>query len=287
MTDPEEYIAVGGLGGSGTRVVAEILCGAGYYLGPKQNASLDNLLFTFLFQRPSWFATFPSEASIQATLEIFVSAMKRGLESQIPAIGAVELARLLGDLDDFEFPLGLDRECVMAIQSMPPPNLDDYRGLAWKEPNTHIFIPQFAKAFPKMKYIHVIRHGLDMALSGNKNQLRNWGKFLGIQPKHDEPIERTQLRFWITANQRMVNFGRAHMVDRFFLLNYDALCAHPKAVIAQLYTFLGIDADALQIEKQAASIATTSQNRFRTAPPDLFGDDDRASVRAFGFDVNL
>lgn len=286
MIDSEEYVAVGGLGGSGTRVVAEILRGAGYYLGPKQNVALDNLLFTLLFQRPQWFATFPSEADIQTTLEIFIAAMKGGLDSQLPAIGAAEFDRLLDDLYKSASPLGVDRECVMAMRATPPPNLEAYAGLAWKEPNTHIFVPQLAKAFPKLKYIHVIRNGFDMALSRNKNQLRNWGKFFGIQQKDDEVVERTQLRFWIAANQRMVDFGRDHMTDRFLLLNYDALCVNPEAEIAKLCTFLGVDIDKLQLAEPAAFIAPTSRNRFKTAPPELFNDEDRATVRAFGFNVD-
>ena len=31
----------------------------------------------------------------------------------------------------------------------------------WKEPNTHIVLPQILKLAPGLKYIHVVRHGLD------------------------------------------------------------------------------------------------------------------------------
>ena len=45
-------IAVGGVGGSGTRVVANFLEMLGFDMGSDINESLDNLTFTLLFKRP-------------------------------------------------------------------------------------------------------------------------------------------------------------------------------------------------------------------------------------------
>ena len=47
-------LVIGGLGGSGTRVVADILLAQGWYLGQDLNRAKDNLLFTLLFKRPYW-----------------------------------------------------------------------------------------------------------------------------------------------------------------------------------------------------------------------------------------
>ena len=44
-------VAVGGVGGSGTRLIAQVLLELGYYLGGDLNESLDNLWFTLLFKR--------------------------------------------------------------------------------------------------------------------------------------------------------------------------------------------------------------------------------------------
>jgi hypothetical protein len=269
--DEGEYVAIGGLGGSGTRVVAEILQRAGFYMGPAHNDALDCLLFTLLFQRAEWVQTFPSAADIQSTARIFIAAMKGGLESQIPAIGRL--------------PTGVNEQQILAMRAAQPPRLETYTGIAWKEPNTHIFLPQLADEFPRLKYIHVIRNGLDMALSHNRNQLRNWGKFIGILPKEDEPTERTQLRFWIAANQRVVEFGRTQMKNRFLLLNYDALCEDFVPEASRLVAFLGIDRLLDQHPDLARLIAPRSRNRSLDAAPHLFSEEERASVRAFGFSV--
>src|SRR5690625_1809266 len=44
-------VAIGALGGSGTRMIAQFLRDAGYYLGDDLNTANDNLWFTLLFRR--------------------------------------------------------------------------------------------------------------------------------------------------------------------------------------------------------------------------------------------
>ena len=43
---------IGGVGGSGTRVVAQMMSEAGVYIGDLLNEPNDNLWFTLLFRRP-------------------------------------------------------------------------------------------------------------------------------------------------------------------------------------------------------------------------------------------
>lgn len=282
----DEYLAVGGVGGSGTRLVAEILQRLGFYLGPVRNQALDCLLFTLFFRRPAWFDAFPPEAEVRHTARLFIGAMQNGLESQLAAFGASNFDRLLEELERYPGPTGLTREKIRAMRAAPPPDLDNYVGLAWKEPNTHIFLPQFAQQFPRLKYVHVIRNGLDMALSKNLHQLHNWGGFFGIQTSDEEPLRIAQLRYWIAANRRVLDIGQSLMADRFLLLNYDALCERPEPEITRLVRFSGVEFPKRQMTELAGSIAPTSRNRFRSKSADLFNDEHRAAVRAFGFDAD-
>ena len=48
-------IVIGGVGGSGTRVLAEILRSLDIFIGNDLNESLDNLTYTLLFKRRRWF----------------------------------------------------------------------------------------------------------------------------------------------------------------------------------------------------------------------------------------
>jgi len=47
----EAPVAIGGVGGSGTRLIAQCLKELGYFIGSDLNESNDNLLFTALFKR--------------------------------------------------------------------------------------------------------------------------------------------------------------------------------------------------------------------------------------------
>ena len=51
----QRLVAVGALGGSGTRVVAQILMQLGVDLGGVLNQPNDNLIFTALFKSPTWY----------------------------------------------------------------------------------------------------------------------------------------------------------------------------------------------------------------------------------------
>ena len=44
-------LVIGGLGGSGTRVIAQLVNDLGFYLGSHLNEPLDNLWFTFFLRR--------------------------------------------------------------------------------------------------------------------------------------------------------------------------------------------------------------------------------------------
>ena len=54
MDHKNDIIAIGGLGDSGTRIVAEVFIHAGLFLGNERNISYDNLVFTRLFKNPAW-----------------------------------------------------------------------------------------------------------------------------------------------------------------------------------------------------------------------------------------
>lgn len=53
--DLSKPIVIGGVGGSGTRVVTAVLQELGVYIGYDLDQAMDNLLFLLLFKRPVWF----------------------------------------------------------------------------------------------------------------------------------------------------------------------------------------------------------------------------------------
>ena len=75
-------VAIGGVGGSGTRLIAQLLREAGFYLGGDLNPALDNRWFTLLFKRPDWYerTLVPGDKVFGDTVETFVAAQKALLD---------------------------------------------------------------------------------------------------------------------------------------------------------------------------------------------------------------
>ncbi|MEL6868038.1 MAG: hypothetical protein AAFP19_26680, partial [Bacteroidota bacterium] len=184
-------IVIGGLGGSGTRVVAELLKKQSIYIGGILNKANDNLLFSRLFKRPLWLAASQAK-DIHLHLSTFEKYMEgkrwtvqdclRYFNSSPKYIPGQKFRMRLG----YQFML---HQFFKFNQSRP-------NKWGWKEPNSHIFLPYLIDYFKDLKYIYVVRHGLDMAFSKNQQQLVNWGPLFGIEPPHS-PL--AQFNYWLAA----------------------------------------------------------------------------------------
>ncbi len=276
-------VAVGGLGGSGTRVVGYLLQELGFYLGPVLNSQLDNILFTLLFKRRDWFASFPSEDQINRTIQILVTVMHRGGEAGFAGLERVERNNLLHQTRG----LGVDEEKFTQIISCAAPDMAQHTAIGWKEPNTHIFLPELSHMLPNLKYIHVMRHGLDMALSRNQQQLVNWGAYFGIANIENDGLPSTQLKYWLKANHRAIDIGTMMGPGRFFLLNYDQLCQEFDLEVRRIEEFLGMSLNGAARHRLATQIRPTSVGRYRDAPQHTFSSEERLSVAELGFSCTV
>jgi len=267
-------VAVGGVGGSGTRVVAGLLQDLGFYLGPDLNEAKDNLWFTFLFKRRE--IAHASDEEFDSLVRIFCEAMH---SQPVVAPEHIALVRRLAASGREQRPAEWFQEraeSLFGIVAGPSKPL-----LGWKEPNTHIVLDRLASRMPGLRYIHVVRNGLDMALSRNQNQTRLWGPLITGKPF--DPSPRYALHHWCKAHKRVSEIGR-RMGDRFHLVNFDELCGNPSKVIDGIAAFLGIKLDAEMREKLCAEVKSpASIGRFRKQDLTVFDPEDVAFVASCGF----
>lgn len=278
LPDPTP-VAVGGVGGSGTRLVARMLAELGFFLGGDLNESYDNLWFTLLFKRREILKA-PDE-EIAELVEVFRHAMS-GTGPLSPA--RIDLAWSLAatgrPAHDAEW---LQRRAwSLEVQGGERKAKGAW---GWKEPNTHVVLPRLELLLPGMKYIHVIRNGLDMAYSSNQSQLLLWGpSLLGVEKI--DPCPRLSLRYWHAVHSRVLEHGRT-MAGRFLLLSYDKLCADPGKGLKELLDFLDVEPDRATREHLLASIRPPrSMGRFRRHAPSDFDREDVAFARELGFDAD-
>lgn len=283
-------VVVGGVGGSGTRVVAEILQRLGYFIGADLNESLDNLWFSMLFKRNQWFVAERSAADpeLLASWELFDKAMGNGPkltrdERKLVAVAQAEMRENLLQRwgEDHEEWCSQRAKSLLRAARKPAPQFK----WGWKEPNSHAYLAELNQRYSGLRYVHVIRSGLDMAFSRNQTQLDNWGAAFGVAPpQSDAEVPAASLEFWCIANQRAIDRGRQVLGDRFLLLRFEDLCATPTECILELATFLGdeIKPEVLEelseIPREPASVG-----RFRSQDLSSFRKEHLRIVSELGF----
>jgi hypothetical protein len=284
MIDP---VAIGGVGGSGTRLVALILRQLGFYMGGDLNDAMDNLWFTLLFKRAELFDGSASSDELRWMVKIFANAMTGRQEfCQKEREKIMELACQ----DRPQHTSSWLRQRAASILSLPGseggPATPGLWG--WKEPNTHIFMVQLSILIPGLRYIHVMRNGLDMAHSSNQNQQRLWGPIiLGRKPG---PVVSPDysLKYWCSVHHRILAIGNILGPKNFYLLNFDEFCAEPGKGIDNLLKFLGRKIDG-NFKKQLMKMVNppASLGRFKKHGLECFDPDDVDYVGSLGFDCSV
>jgi hypothetical protein len=271
-------IAVGGIGGSGTRVVAAILREAAFYIGDDLNQALDNLWFTLLFKHRSVLSL--SDSCFDRLVSIFVTTMQGDRSASTADLMVVdELA--MQDRGQHEASW-LQERARRLRHSLATPKSPSKWG--WKEPNTHIVAGRLVAALPDLKYIHVVRNGLDMAYSANQNQPRFWGPL--VSKTDDCAITpRNSLAFWCWAHSRIIKVGE-QMGSRFLLVRFEDLCFNPESEIRRILSFADITVDAELVTRARRLVAPpASIGRYKSQPLDVFNLEDVRFVRECGFEV--
>ena len=236
LFDHTNPIVVGGLGGSGTRVVAKILNDAGVYQGDYVNESLDNLWFTFLFRRPASVRSFDTQ--LDSYIDVFQKRMNgqylwSGFEKKLLRQCAIEFAiRNYVRNDRFGFPWRV----LKSFSKQYPENINKQWG--WKEPNSHIFLPLLSKHYANLRYIHVMRHPLDMVFSANKLQQQNWKHLFAIDDA-DKQIE--SLQYYQAAQQRVMNISQQLGDKKFLVVKFEYLCHQPVETINRIIDFCSLE----------------------------------------------
>lgn len=298
-------VIAGGIGGSGTRVLFKILQELGYYLGKDLNSAGDNLWFAILFKRPLFLqsALENDPERITRALQLFDTLMTGS-----PGVSHEQVSFYFHAAHEYyRQPFHRQNRFTPArlkerMDNLPTAHQNDnhyaaekhYRGWGWKEPNAFIYLESLSRFYPDMKYIHLIRHGLDMAWS-NRHQFRFWASFFGLEQQpgwEDYPLPVKKLKYWLKANTFAVETGRELLGNRFLALRLDELCHQPEKTIDRLLEFLDTGNDMERVEssetiRRLYSIPRVplSMGRYKQHSLDIFTSEQLDGVRSWGFEV--
>lgn len=233
-------VALGGIGGSGTRLGATILQALGYFIGDDLNGPLDNLWFTLLFKRRS--VLLETRADFDALYAMFAQRMRgEGILSDEQRRRIERLASIERHQHPREWLAERARSFLAKTDQSSAA-----RPFGWKEPNSHIVLDRLLEADPALRYIHFLRNPLYMAYSDNQAQLHNWGPVFLDREIAVGPAD--SLAYWCAAHRRMTDFSRL-WPERILIVDYDRLVAAPRPELDAIMRFLGadrIDADFVE-----------------------------------------
>ena len=277
-------VVIGGVGGSGTRVITQILMDSGFYMGSELNKFNDNLWFTLLFKRPSWLRNHAKKdkSLIFVGLEILTKSMVG-----ISGLSDAEIDFITNAADDCVHPGLIDTTSIM--RGTKGIDFSKYVGWGWKEPNTHMYLEYLVHYFKNLKYIHVIRHGLDMAYSNNQQQLFNWGPLFGVSiPSSVKQLPKAALEYWVKSNQKAINIGKQMGVKRFLLQNFDKLCSSPPSEIENILKFLELDKRQIELSHLCSLVEKPrSSERYKQHDLSILRREDIETVGKLGFTIEM
>lgn len=293
--NPHQPVIIGGLGGSGTRVVAEILIKLEFYFGSDLNSASDNLWFAFLFKRPKWFFNNykSNQSEIKSTIALFEKVMLRNKSFNASDWNKMIMAALQWSLfGNHYWGIGGSGKGIWPFHRMINILRSDrgnqqYTGWGWKEPNSHVYLEFLADHFKEMKYIHLVRHGLDMAFSKNQSQLYSWGKVHNINSQlRDQPSPDIALEYWIKANQKAISVGKKRLGKNFLQINFEKLCQDPLNEITRLIEFLKIDISTVDIKGLSAMpVLPKTAGRYKQQDLSIFTREYFKIIEELGFDI--
>ena len=195
----ERPIIIGGIGGSGTRVLVDILQKAGCYFGGYLNNSKDAMSFVPLYE--NW--------------------IPRILEDSITE---EDYAKLLNDIKQ-------------SISDHKKDNVSYFTPWGWKNPRSIYLLKYFHELYPEMKFIHVVRDGRDMAFSNNQNQVILYAQFILKQNELNQESFKRSMMFWNSINLSISNYCKNNFNDNYLCIRFEDLCIDSKNMITRLCNF--------------------------------------------------
>lgn len=262
-------LAIGGIGGSGTRAVAQLFQEKGYFMGYDLNGPIDTLLYTLMFKRKEILLLDNLTFKEHLTLFYKIMATEEELSENDYSI-LYKLAKNDNSQHDTQW-------LIKRIENHK--NIQRKKQIlwGWKEPNTHVIIDKILDNTPSLKFIYVYRNGLDMAYSSNQNQLKFWGNiFLNEDSLCITPAN--SLKYWCEVHRRMIRLQKVYP-EQIYMLNLDNICENPQKNLEEMFGFLKISSFG-KIEELSSIFKTPiSKNRYKEHPLDIFHNDDLAYVQ--------
>jgi len=169
-----------------------------------------------------------------------------------------------------------------AAEILTTANWSGHQPWGWKLPETMLALPEVFDAFEGAKLIHIIRHPVDISLRRThmtsradnlmgKSILHAAYDYIGWDSDRlkTDPDYLRNAASWLYQVESVARFGREKLSpDRYLEIRYEDLCADPISVFKTLSKFLNFQAPS-----QSLKLDIDPQRRRKWSPPDSRADE--------------
>jgi hypothetical protein len=219
----EDYspVIIGGIGGSGTRLISDLCTDLGIYMGSELNESSDTMHFVDFYDEwiNKWYDFRSRPFSLSSMREHF-------------------------------------RQCF--IEYLKKCNSDC---IGWKNPRSVHLVDFFHGLFPGMKFIHVVRDGRDVAFSKTQIQVERHGRaILGdLAVKVSKPVASALI--WQTCNTWVREYCEMNLKEGYLVVKYEDICKDVRNEFERVTRFVGKKAGMSILNSHAKSVEDFLQKR--------------------------
>jgi len=153
----------------------------------------------------------------------------------------------------------------------------------WKDPRTTFTLPLWQEVFPQLKIVHVVRHGLDVALSLQARERRKmeqwneapntWTRRAGRLPRRQDLVSSPRclsLHGGFTLWDAYVSRARTHVQGdglSSLELRFEELLADPEEAVHALSSLCGLPPDPDRVRRCLSLVQPERGNTYREEWP--------------------
>ena len=284
-TFTQECLAIGGIGGSGTRAFADVFRTLGFDIGFDLNDSLDDLTFTVLFKDRALWPLERNTELFKRRLAAFLALRNPKYAQPLTEPEVTDFCKILPDANNGYRWLQAHflEQRVSAVRKHSGTQSAQ---VIWKEPNTHIFLPALLALLPNFRYLHVVRNGLDMAWSKNQNQLALWGEEL-LQRPVSATSAQDSFDYWCIAHQRLLQI-QSTQPERVLIMGLEQAANAPGDAAQRIKDLIGTMTSTRSTDSIKGAIESVVQlpkgvNRYKSQPSLNPKSAQQAILRELGY----
>ena len=139
----------------------------------------------------------------------------------------------------------------------------------WKDPRTTLTFPIWLRIFPHAKFVHVLRNGIDVAISTHRRSLKQQRKLRNRLFPLDYSPATLDFDYCFHLWETYVTFILDHkdpIPDENYLeIRYEALLQNPHGTLATVLSFLGKRVPEARLEEASRRIDSSRLNNVQYA----------------------